>query len=162
MKYLIIALWAMFFAGCTGHSGSSEHLDAKIDSLSKKLGNSYRPGLGEFMSHIQLHHSKLWFAGINDNWKLADYELHEMQEALVNIQKFNTDRPEAQIVDVIYPSIDSVNYAIEQKDQQLFKSSYMLLTRTCNDCHKSTAHEFNVITVPSTPPVTDQSFKAGQ
>ena len=35
------------------------------------------PGFEEFMSNIQAHHAKLWFAGQNHNWKLADFEIHE-------------------------------------------------------------------------------------
>ena len=161
MRNLIIAIPFIIFASCT-NTTENRYLETQIDSLNNKLHNTYKPGFGEFMSSIQLHHAKLWFAGTNNNWKLADYEVHEMQEALANIQKYNTDRPESQVVDAVYPAIDSITNAIKQQDQQLFKSSYILLTRTCNDCHKSTSHEFNVITIPTTPPVSNQNFKVGQ
>jgi hypothetical protein len=114
------------------------------------------------MSSIQTHHAKLWFAGINNNWKLADFEVHEIGEALEDIQKFNTDRPEAREIGMINPAIDSVSSAIKQQNQSLFKSSYILLTNTCNNCHKATEHEFNVVTIPSNPPLSNQSFKPVQ
>jgi hypothetical protein len=157
MRNLLIIL-AILFSSCSAHN-DNKHLEAQVDSLNNKLRNSYKPGFGEFMSNIQLHHAKLWFAGSNNNWQLADYEVHEMQEALANIQKYNNDRPESQVVDVVYPSIDSLNNAIKQQNLQLFKSSYNLLTRSCNDCHKSTGHGFNIITIPSLPPVSNQNFK---
>lgn len=71
----------------------------------------------------------------------------------------NTDRPEAKSIRMINPAIDSVNNAIKQQNQQLFKNSYILLTNTCNNCHKATQHEFNVITIPANPPISNQSFK---
>ena len=37
--------------------------------------DSYAPGLGEFMTATQLRHAKLWFAGKENNWDLAAYEI---------------------------------------------------------------------------------------
>jgi hypothetical protein len=56
--------------------------------------------------------------------------------------------------------IDSIKKAIEGQDQERFKKSYNLLTQTCNNCHKETNHEFNVIITPLNPPFTNQEFKA--
>ena len=38
---------------------------------------SYEPGLGEFMTATQLRHAKLWFAGTQNNWDLAAYEIDD-------------------------------------------------------------------------------------
>lgn len=147
------------FAACNPQADKTQQLQIQIDSLKSRLDNSYQPGFGEFMSSIQLHHAKLWFAGINNNWELADFEIHEIQESLDDIQQFNTDRLEAKTIGMISPAIDSVSNAIKQKNQLLFKSCYTLLTNTCNNCHKATKHEFNVVTIPAIPPISNQSFK---
>jgi hypothetical protein len=42
----------------------------------------YQPGLGEFMTATQLRHAKLWFAGKQNNWDLAAYEIDEIKEGL--------------------------------------------------------------------------------
>ena len=126
------------------------------------MNEAYRPGFGEFMSSIQMHHAKLWFAGSAGNWKLADFEIHEIQETLDDIQQYNVDRPESKKIIMINPAMDSIAEAIKQHNESLFKKGYILLTSTCNNCHKATAHEFNVITIPSTPPVSNQSFKVTQ
>jgi len=152
----------MMFAACNQQADNTQQLQVQIDSLKSKLNNTYKPGFGEFMSSIQVHHNKLWFAGTNNNWKLADFEVHEIQEALEDIQNFNTDRPEAKAIGMINPAIDSVSNAIKKQDQQLFKSSYTLLTNSCNNCHRATEHEFNLVTIPSTPPYSNQSFKPAQ
>ena len=60
-------------------------MEKRIDSLSKRIDSSYSPGLGEFMVSIQMHHGKLWFAGKNGNWELANFELGEIRETLDDI-----------------------------------------------------------------------------
>lgn len=149
----------IFLSSCNEKSNNNQQLQARVDSLEKKLATIYRPGLGEFMSGIQVHHAKLWFAGQNENWQLADFELHEIMEALDDIKTFNTDRPEIKSLQMIYAPLDSLNKSVQQKDPASFKSNFTLLTTTCNDCHRDTDHSFNVIKIPDTPPFSNQDFK---
>ena len=111
MKYLCLLIVAFIFISCN-ESADTKNLKLQIDSLNQKISNSYSPGLGEFMSGIQVHHAKLWFAGTNENWKLADFEIHEIMEAVEDIQKYNTDRPEVKSIGMINTSLDSVNAAL--------------------------------------------------
>jgi hypothetical protein len=148
---------ALLFAGC---NSNTENLQAQIDSLNQRSAQAYKPGLGEFMSAIQVHHAKLWFAGKNQNWKLADFEMGEIQESVNDIKKYCTDRPEVRSLPMLYPALDSLNNAIKLKSLERFKSAFTGLTNTCNSCHQTTHHEFNVIKIPDTPPFTNQDFKA--
>jgi hypothetical protein len=157
MKKLSHLLIAVTILSC--NQGQVQRMQATNDSLRKELTKTYRPGLGEFMLGIQLHHAKLWFAGQNQNWPLADFEVHEIQESLNDIVEFCTDRPEIKSIGMINPVIDSINNAIQQKDPGLFRTSFLLLTNTCNNCHRATEHAFNVVTVPGSLPVTNQEFK---
>ena len=162
MKLYFFVMAMVIIASCQQPNNQSGEMQTSIDSLQKKLDETYKPGFGEFMSGIQLHHAKLWFAGQNKNWPLADFEVHEIQESLDDIQKFCNDRPEVKSIGMINPAIDSVNNAIQQKNLPLFKSSFILLTNTCNNCHKATEHAFNVVTIPVNLPVVNQEFKPVQ
>lgn len=144
---------------CNQKNDNVQKMQVTIDSLKKELAETYKPGFGEFMSGIQTHHAKLWFAGLNENWALADFEVHEIQESLEAIQKFCADRPESKAISMINPAIDSISNSITQKNSSLFKSSFVLLTNTCNTCHNQTEHGFNVVTIPSASPVVNQEFK---
>jgi hypothetical protein len=159
MKALTTILFIFLLLGCGNGSAETKKLQARIDSLEKELATGYKPGLGEFMSGIQVHHAKLWFAGINQNWPLAGFEIHEIEEALEDIREFCKDRPESKSVEMIRPAIDSVASSILQKNLVLFKNGYTFLTATCNNCHQATEHGFNVVTIPSTTPVANQDFK---
>lgn len=158
-----MVLTALFFlAACSQQGNNSQQLQAQIDSLQHKLDKTYKPGFGEFMSSVQVHHNKLWFAGTNNNWKLADFEINEIKESLDDIKTYCTDRPETNAIGMIDPPLQNVSNAIQQKNSTGFKNSYMILTSTCNSCHQATQHEFNMITVPTTPPYSNQSFKSTQ
>lgn len=133
-------------------------LQLQIDSLRQRLHNGYAPGLGEFMSGIQVHHAKLWFAGKAGNWELADFEIGEIQEAVDDINKYCTDRPEVSSIPMLQPALDSLSHAIARRDAAAFNRDFVVLTNTCNNCHQVTKHGFNVIQVPATPPFPNQVF----
>jgi hypothetical protein len=60
---------------------------------------------------------------------------------------------------MIFPPLDSVKHAISEKNISQFKTSFNMLTNTCNNCHKAASHAFNVIKIPDAPPVTNQVFE---
>src|SRR6476620_2783811 len=142
-KLFPVIFFLASLVACNHLSSNDRALQSRIDSLEKKLSDSYKPGFGEFMSGIQVHHAKLWFAGENQNWELADFELHEIMETLDDIKTFNMERPEIRSLTMIYSPLDSLNKAVQQKNFLSFKSNFVLLTNTCNNCHRDTEHGFN-------------------
>jgi hypothetical protein len=67
MKYVIIFILTIGLVACNSQTDDSHFLQTQTNSLQNKLDNTYKPGVGEFMSGIQVHHNKLWFAGQNQN-----------------------------------------------------------------------------------------------
>ena len=155
----IILLLIVGITACNQQTDKKQKLQKRVDSLEIKLSETYKPGFGEFMSIVQAHHAKLWFAGKNKNWKLADFEIHEIMETMDDIQKYETERTESKMIGMIKPALDSVNSAIEQKNLRQFKRSYKLLTNTCNSCHHAVNFEFNVIKIPDEQTFSNQDFK---
>jgi hypothetical protein len=155
LLYFVGLCWLL---SCNQTGADTQAMQSQLDSLRNRLDHAYKPGLGEFMSDIQVHHEKLWFAGKNENWKLADFEVHEIQEALDDIQNYCQDRPEIQSLPMIKPPLDSVIASIGQKNPAAFKNSFTVLTSSCNNCHRATKHEFNVIKIPDSPPFSNQVF----
>src|SRR6266545_6878711 len=47
------------------------------------------PGLEEYMTTIQLHAGKLWFAAKAANWELAEYELDKLKETMETAKALN-------------------------------------------------------------------------
>jgi len=160
MRTLSLLALIALFASCN-QQNDTQKLQSQIDSLQKKLNHTYRPGLGEFMLGIQQHHAKLWFAGINKNWQLADFEVHEIGETIDDIKQYCTDRPEIKSIGIIDPALSSITAAIKNKDDQAFKKSFIDLTVGCNTCHKDNQHGFNVIITPTNLPIDNQNYRPG-
>lgn len=159
MRPLLFSLITLVLFSCNQESNNTKDLQNRIDSLELKLADTYKPGFGDFMGILQTHHSKLWFAGQHENWKLADFEVHELMETIEDIQKFQSDRQDTPLMTMIIPPLDSIAKAIEQKNAALFRTSYRSLTNACNTCHQAVEMEFNVVTIPETSPYTNQDFK---
>ncbi len=159
LRYRSVVLFFSMLIGACTQTDKTLQLQSKIDELERKVDAAYKPGFGEFMSEIQVHHEKLWFAGKNENWRLADFEIHEIMESLQGIQLYAAEREESKKVVILNPAIDSLNHAIEQKDTAQFNRSFILLTNTCNNCHTAVDYDFNMVKIPETPPFSNQVFK---
>ncbi|MEP7269053.1 MAG: hypothetical protein ABI844_15650 [Saprospiraceae bacterium] len=158
MKLILLSVLLLMIACQSPNRDQFVSLQKKLDSLQERMDLSYKPGFGEFMSNIQSHHAKLWFAGLHENWPLCDFEIHEIMESMDDIELFETDRPESKMINMIRPALDSVNSAINLKNPSLFKSKYTLLTATCNTCHEANHFEFNVVKIPEANGFYNQDF----
>ncbi len=159
MKYaLFLSIISIsLFISCNNENMA--RLKNENDSLKKELAHSYKPGFGEFMSGVQVHHAKLWFAGINKNWELADFEVHEIMEAIDGIKEFQSERPESKRLSILDAALDSVNHSISKRDPVAFKTSFEFLSNSCNTCHKEVNYQFNKVKIPDSPPFSNQEFK---
>jgi hypothetical protein len=113
------------------------------------------PGLGEIMTLNQMRHAKLWRAGEARNWKLADYELDELQEGLDDVVKFHPTHKDVPLpLSSLVPKImteplSDVRHAVGAKDHEAFVVAYDKLTQACNACHQAAQFGFNVVKRPS-------------
>ena len=155
IKYMFLLFVSLLlFVSCN----DSGDLQKKVDNLETKTQDIYKPGFGEFMTNVQIHHAKLWFAGKNQNWALAEFELNEINETLDAIKKYQQERPETKALNILNPAMDSVRVSIKQQDLKIFVKTFTGLTNTCNACHQSVKFGFNVVKIPDTPPFSNQEF----
>jgi len=159
MKNILLVGVLVFMFGCAENDKSVTALESQVKELKQELANVHKPGFGAIMGNIQTHHYKLWYAGKNKNWELAEFEIHEIKEGLEDIEKFQKDRSENEQMFMIKPALDSISKVVENKNIIQFEGSYEFLTESCNACHKETKYEFIKITIPSGNPYINQEFK---
>ena len=130
---------------------------------------SYRPGLGELMNFTQIRHAKLWFAGQEQNWQLAQYEVDELQEGFDDVVKFHPLHKDSPLpLSLLVPKImtqpmGDLRSAIGTHDKQAFVAAYDELTAGCNSCHQAANFGFNVVKRPSDASwFANQAFTGGQ
>jgi hypothetical protein len=145
-------------AGIAALQESLKRMQAELASA-KELA----PGLGEYMTTIQLHAAKLWFAARAANWRLAEYELHELEETMEAVKKLNVEKNGVKISNVmdgvLQTQIAQLEKSIKQKSPADFQKSYDETLSACNGCHTESGHPFIQIVRPTAPPVTNQKWE---
>ncbi len=120
------------------------------------------PGLGEYMTTIQLHAGKLWFAAKANNWQLAQYELDELKETMEAAKGLNAEKNGIKISNVLdsvlQTQIAELDKSIKNKKQTDFQKTYDETLSACNGCHTGAGYKFIHIVRPSAPPVTNQQW----
>ena len=121
------------------------------------------PGLGEFMTTIQLHAAKLWFAAKAANWELAEYELDELKETMEAVKALNAEKGGVKISNVLdavlRTQVAQLAESIKRKSSAEFQKSYDETLSACNGCHAESEHKFIQIVRPSGSPVTNQKWE---
>lgn len=125
---------------------------------------SFRPGLGDLMTMtVQPRHLKLGLAGQENNWPLAAYELHELEESFERVAHLWPKWRDVDIAETVKattaPPLDAVELAIKARDAARFTEAYARLTETCNACHQSASVGVIVIQVPKSSPFANQDFR---
>lgn len=114
------------------------------------------------MAHFQRYVDKLYFAGINQNWQLANFYLHEIEETAEEIEKGNIIDEGINISQymgtMLKPSVETLENTIKMKASQDFEKQYITLIKNCNNCHIATKHDFIEITKPQNPAYTNQNY----
>jgi hypothetical protein len=144
--------------GITALQESLKRVQAEL-AAAKELG----PGLGEYMTTIQLHTAKLWFAAKASNWELAAYELHELEETMEAVKKLNVEKNGVKITGVmdavLQTQIAQLEESIKRKNQTEFQKSYDETLSACNGCHTESGHKYIQLIRPTAPPVTNQKWE---
>jgi hypothetical protein len=122
------------------------------------------PGLSDIMIATQVRHAKLWFAGQAENWPLAAYELHELEEGFELVVEYHPTHEDSPVslAETLPPLMKqpmaALHSAITNKDAGEFVPAFDLLTKSCNACHVATNYEFNVIIRPTGNWFVNQDF----
>jgi len=115
----------------------------------------YEPSIAEIMTHQQMRHIKLWFAGRSGNWPLADYEVEQLKDGFDDLgQRLGGDTVEK----TVGAPLSALEKAIDAKNSAAFAAAFDRLTEGCNACHRALDHAFIVMRRPALLPYSDQLF----
>lgn len=137
---------------------SLRKLHSQLDTLEERM-----PGLGEYMTTMQLHMAKLWFAVQAANWGLASYELGELQETMEGAEALHAFKNKVDISSVLQSVRQTqtvlLGQSISERNVPSFMSAYDQTLAACNGCHRPAGYGFIHIVIPVGPPVTNQQWK---
>ena len=125
----------------------------------------YRPSLADLMSTtVQPRHIKLAFAGREQNWVFAAYELKQLSDAFdklsVQWPQWRQQRIVELVETIVRDPLFEMDNAIKDKNEDEFAESYTHLTEACNACHQAALMTPIVIQDPKESMFPDQDFRA--
>jgi hypothetical protein len=145
--------------GCGRKSAPDEQLEARLKALEASA-----PGVGTIMSGVQLYFAKLYFADKGQNWELAQFELHEVEENMDRAVKLRPEEHGTNLADLNdgfkQTQLAALKSAAERRDWNAFQTAYSEAMGVCNGCHEETTRPFIVVTIPTAPPVPNQQWEA--
>lgn len=121
------------------------------------VSQPYGPRLSDIMGATQLRHIKLWYAGAQANWPLAQYELGQIKESFQDAMTFYPGLPVSNMSTMAKPA-SGIATAVQAKDKAAFARSYNQMTAACNACHQAQGYGSIAIRVPTGSPFSDQIF----
>jgi hypothetical protein len=138
----------------------------EIVEMETRLSEAFTPGLHSLMVELQHRHATLWFAGEAENWALADYFLHELEELIEDIEELHPEYDGIPVADwlaeMTVPAVDALEAAVDGTDPQAFAAAYDQLTVACNACHVASDRAALVIQRPTAPPLTNLRYIPGR
>lgn len=107
-------------------SGTS---DKKFETITGQLG-----GFARAMLEVNLRYIEMYWAGEDENWDYAAYQLEELEEAIEDgLQRRPARAASAEhFMNVVIPEMEA---AIEARDKEKFDRAFELFTTQCNSCH---------------------------
>jgi hypothetical protein len=158
--FIILFAWAWMLNSEMRSLRSKNDQDLK--GLQTEIANikESAPGLGEFMTTMQLHMGKLWFPAKASNWELAKYELDELREAMQSAKSLHEVKNGVALSNVLdsvlQTQVAQLAESIKRKSPAEFQKSYDETLGACNGCHTEAGYKFIHIVRPIAPPVTNQ------
>jgi hypothetical protein len=147
--------------GGLGGGAGRASADARFDELEAR----FRPGLHTLMKDLQFRHANVWFAGEAENWALADYHMHELEELTEDVTALHPtydDIPVGQLMtSLLEPAVEELAAAIDDGDVAAFEMAFDRMTAQCNACHQQAGREMIVVQRPRTPPFDNVRYAPG-
>jgi hypothetical protein len=119
--------------------------------------------LGAAMNELGERFASIWFAGKAGNAGMVDYQAHEIEELVEELEPAAPVEKGIEVVprleaDVLEP-LEELERAVEDSDSKAFEASYRQIMGNCNACHANTDHAFIQVGLPEYNPYSNLEMK---
>ncbi len=157
-----LILVCLLLSGCEQPPDTATQ-DVRLQELRAELEDRFTPGLHTLMVDLGMRHASLWFAGEAENWPLADYMVHELEELVEEIEELHPVYRDVQVAELLRemttPAVEALETAVDDENLQDFERAYDDLTTACNACHIASDRAAIVMERPTSPPFTNLRYR---
>ena len=138
-----------FLTGITACNQSTVQGDWITGTEAEQLKTTERHfrGLDVAMVEIGYRYQELYWAGQDDNWEYASYQLDKIKLSLTNSIERRPLRKEFgnYFLENDFPLMGE---AVSKKDTTVFNDAFQIFTLSCNSCHAKEKVPFFNVTIP--------------
>lgn len=135
MKYLICLTAIIFLYSCNQKTKTIQGSWIKGTEQEKIeiIENQFR-GFDMTMVETGYRYQELYWAGQDENWEYASYQLEKIQKAIENglVRRPKRAQSARHFLTVILPEMQR---ALQKRDTVVFNKNFQVLTSSCISCH---------------------------
>ena len=119
------------------------------ETMEEILGNveSQFGGFSQAMMEVNYRYNELYWAGVDENWGYAEYQLDKLLDATLKGFVRRPDR-EASAAQFVNTSTPRLMETIENEDGDTFLERFDRYVESCNTCHEMEDVSFMRVIVP--------------
>lgn len=148
-KFLILLVPIAVLFACNNKSEVSQGDWIKGTELEKikTIEKQFR-GFDNAMVETGYRYQELYWAGKDENWEYADYQLEKIKIAIENGLQRRPKRAKSaeHFLNYVLPEMQK---SIQSKDTVIFNKGFQTLTINCNSCHAMEKVPFFNVQIPT-------------
>ena len=115
----------------------------KINTIEKQFR-----GFDNAMVETGYRYQELYWAGQDENWEYADYQLEKIKTAIENGLERRPKRAKSaeHFLNYVLPEMQK---SVASKDTVIFNKEFKMLTVNCNSCHAMEKVPFFTVNIPT-------------
>jgi small-conductance mechanosensitive channel len=142
---------AIVISACQTQTSEQEQFETRWlgKNLQEILNNIEEQfaGFSGTMVEISYRYKELYWAGQDENWEYALYQIEHIEEALEQGFMRRPER-EASAQQFVNQSLPEIEAIANEGDKEAFLVSFTELAAACNTCHNMEEVEFMVVDIP--------------
>ena len=151
MKITIYVFILLLFLGCNQKTESSnlqgEWIKGTEQEKIKTIEKHFR-GFDNAMVETGYRYQELFWAGQDQNWEYADYQLEKIKIAIENGLERRPKRAKSAEHFLAYV-LPEMKKSLESKDTAIFNKNFQKMTINCNSCHAKEKVPFFNVQIPT-------------
>ena len=149
MKQLLLLLVSISLFSCNqidSKGAQGKWLKGSTEDQIKSIENQFR-GFDKTMVEIGHRYEQLYWAGQDENWKYASYQLNKMDAAIEDGLERRPKRAKSadHFISQVIPNVEE---AIKKKDSAAFNKNFATMVINCNSCHLNEKVPFIHVKIP--------------
>ncbi len=131
--YLSSILLIVVLNSCKHDTAQGDWIKGNEKEKLEKIEWQFR-GFDKAMVEVGYRYQELYWAGKDENWGYADYLTKKIEKAIkTGLQRRPKRAKSAQTF--LNHTLPDMQKAVNSKNIDVFNNSFVVMTKSCNDCH---------------------------